>query len=280
MTRHLAPAPTLAHYGGPPPRNYQRYFVPAIGLPLAAELVEAAALHTGERVVDVACGTGIVARLAAEQVGSGGAVTGVDVNPGMLAVARSVPAAGAAIDWHEADAAATGLPDAASDVALCQLGLQFFADRPAALWELRRLLKPGGRIVVSVAGPASPMFEVLERALADHVSPEAAGFVATVFSLSESSELERLLDGAGFDAISVERRARRLRLPPPAEFLWQYVSSTPLAPALGRLDETARGALARDVVAQWERFAGDDGQMILELDVLLATARSRHAVSR
>jgi ubiquinone/menaquinone biosynthesis C-methylase UbiE len=263
-------APTLQDYAGPPPSNYQRYFVPAIGLPLAVELVEAAALRAGERVLDVACGTGVVARLAAEQAG---AVTGVDVNPGMLAVARSVPAAGAAIEWRQADAAATGLPDAAWDVVLCQLGLQFFADRTEALREMRRVLTPGGRLAVNVVGPPPPMFEILEQALADHVGPEAAGFVATVFSLSDTSELERLLDGAGFEAISVERRTRRLRLPPPAEFLWQYVSSTPLAPALGGLDEGARAALAREVVARWEPFVAGDGSMIMEPDVLLATAR-------
>ena len=82
-------------YGGSPPSNYERYFVPAIGRPLAVELVHAAALRAGERGVDIACGTGVVTRLAAEQVGSGGAVTGVDVNAGMLAVARTVPADGA-----------------------------------------------------------------------------------------------------------------------------------------------------------------------------------------
>ena len=94
-----------------------------------------------------------------------------------------------------------------------------------------------------------------------------------MFSLSEASELERLLELAGFDEIAVERRARRLRLAPPGEFLWQYVSGTPLAPALVDLDERARTALALDVVARWERFAGEDGSMVMELAMLLATAR-------
>jgi ubiquinone/menaquinone biosynthesis C-methylase UbiE len=266
------PTRSLRDYGGPPPANYERYFVPAIGGPLAVETVQAAALRAGERVVDVACGTGVVARLAAEQVGAGGAVTGVDDNPGMLAVARSLPAEGATIEWHEADAAATGLPDADYDAALCQQGLQFFADREAALRETRRLLKPGGRIVVNVPGSTPPMFDVLEQALADAVSREAASFIAAVFSLTESSELERMLELAGFHDIAVEPRTRRLRLAPPEEFLWQYVSSTPLAPAVGGLDERARTVLARDVVGQWESFVGADGSMVVELDVLLARA--------
>jgi ubiquinone/menaquinone biosynthesis C-methylase UbiE len=278
VTRHatteaaMAPSP---HGDRPsPPESYQRHFVPVIGLPLAIDLVEAAALGRGERVVDMACGTGVVTRLAAERVGPGGAVTGVDVNPGMLAVARSVAADGATIEWHEADAATTGLPDAAYDVALCQLGLQFFADRTAALRELRRLLVPGGRIAVNVAGPAPPMFEILEHALADHISPDAARFVATVFSISEPSQLEQLLDRAGFDAIAVERRTRRLRLGTPAEFLSQYVSGTPLAPAFAAADERAREALAHEVVARWAPFVGDDGSMVMQFDVPLAVARS------
>ena len=76
-------------YGGTAPENYQRYFVPSIAAPLAEDLVRIAALRPGERVLDVACGTGVVTRLAGERVGEQGAVAGLDVNPGMLAVARS-----------------------------------------------------------------------------------------------------------------------------------------------------------------------------------------------
>ncbi len=265
-------ARTLQDYAGPPPENYERYFVPAIGAPLAAELVATAALQSGQRVVDLACGTGVVARLAAERVGPDGAVTGVDVNPGMLAVARSLPTHGAAIAWHEADAAASGLPDAAFDAALCQLGLQFFTDRAGALRETRRLLAPGGQIVVNTPAP-SAMFEILEDSLAEHVSPAAANFVATVFSLSEPSELDRLLDHAGFADVVVSRSARTLHLPPPAEFLWQYVASTPLAPALAGLDERDRSALARDVATRWEQFCTDGDAMVLELEVVIAVGR-------
>ena len=146
-----AHTPSFQSYGGTAPENYERYFVPAIGLPLAAELVEAARLAPGERVLDVACGTGVVARLAAEQVGAAGQVTALDVNPGMLAVARSVPSP-IAIEWREGAAEDMQLPDAAYDVALCQMGLQFFADRGAALAELNRVLAAGGRLVVNVPG--------------------------------------------------------------------------------------------------------------------------------
>ena len=113
-------------------------------------LAEALDLIPGERVLDVACGTGIVARLAAGRMGSGG-VVGLDINPGMLAVARSLPPGpGPAIEWHEGSVLDMPFPEGSFDICLCQLGLQFFPDRAAALREMRRVLRTGGRLALSV----------------------------------------------------------------------------------------------------------------------------------
>ena len=272
--RKVASGPaSFERYGGSAAENYERYFVPAIAAPLAADLLDVAALGVGQRVLDVGCGTGIVARFAAERVGPSGSVAGLDINPGMLAVARSIAAPGAAIEWHQSDAQATPFDGDAYDAALCQMGLQFFADKSAALREVRRVLAPGGRLVANLPGPTPRLFGILEQALRDHVTHEAASFVSTVFSLHDPRELRRLLDGAGFEDTSVRARTKSLRLAPPTEFLWQYVSSTPLAAAAAGLDEHDRASLERRVAAQWERFA-DDGALILELDVVTATARS------
>src|SRR5688500_1839868 len=137
-------------YGGSATENYERYFVPAIGAPLAADLTDMAAPRPGERVLDVACGTGIVARLAAERVGTGGAVVGLDFNPGMLGVARSVTPPDLAIEWQEASADVMPLPNEAFDVVLCQLALQFMPDKAAALREMRRVLAIDGRVAINV----------------------------------------------------------------------------------------------------------------------------------
>jgi len=118
---------------------YERYVARYILGPWAPSLVDAAGLATGERALDVACGTGVVARIAAQRVGPAGHVVGVDLNPGMIAVARSVPAPiGAPIEWLERSALDLRLEDAKFDVVLCQQGLQFFPDKALALREMRR----------------------------------------------------------------------------------------------------------------------------------------------
>jgi ubiquinone/menaquinone biosynthesis C-methylase UbiE len=257
---------------GSVPANYQKYFVPAIGAPIAADLVDAAALRAGERVLDLACGTGVVARLAADRVGAGGSVVGVDANSGMLAVARANTPAGTSIEWHEASADHLPFADGSFDATLCSLGLQFFPDRPAALGELRRVLVPGGRVILNAPGPIPGIFTVLERALAAHVDPEAAAFVRLVFSLHDTAEMENILVEARFRDISVAAAARPQRLPEPGEFLWQYVLGTPLAFAVTQLDDERRAAFEAAVLDGWRPFTVDDALM-LDGRVVVATAR-------
>lgn len=238
--------------------NYERYFVPSIGRPVAADLVEAAALREGERVLDVACGTGIVARLAAERVGPRGAVEGLDSNPGMLAVAREAASSGASIAWHEAPAETMPLPDAGFDVVLCGMGLQFLSDRVAGLREMRRVLVPGGRLLANLPGPAPPPLEAMAEVLARHLSPESAAFVHAVFSLHDADEIRSLATDAGFTDVEVRSEPVALRLPPPADFLWQYVHSTPMAAMVAQVDEQRREALERDFSERCRDFVEDD----------------------
>jgi Methylase involved in ubiquinone/menaquinone biosynthesis len=259
-------------YGGTAPENYERYFVPAIGGPFAADLVAEAALRPGERALDVACGTGIVARLAAERVGTSGTVAGLDVNPGMLAVARSKAAeAGAAIRWYETTAESIPLPADAFDVLFCQLGLQFVADKPAALREMRRVLVPDGRVLVSTP-PPNPFFDVLVRALARHVGDEAAAFLRMVFSFHDPAKVEQLFRDAGFRDVAVRTERKPLRLPPARDFLWQYVHCTPLTGLISEMDSNQTSALESDVVRGWQPWSHDGG-MTYEQGMIVATAR-------
>jgi ubiquinone/menaquinone biosynthesis C-methylase UbiE len=265
-TQALAPPSAAA-----PPENYEHYFVPAIGLPIARSLIRAAMLRPGERVLDVGCGTGVVARLAARQVGSVGTVAGLDPNPGMLAVAAAVTPSSLEIGWHQAGAESMPLPDRAFDVVLCQMALQFVRDRGQGLREMRRVLADLGRIALNVPGPAAPPFEILADAMARHLGSEAAGFVRTVFALHETAELEALLADAGFRQPATSADTHDLRLPGPAEFLRQYVWSTPLAGIVNDASEESRAALETEVVMAWQRF-GDGAGMRYRQRVVTATA--------
>lgn len=258
-------------YDANPAENYQRFFVPAIGAPMADDLIAIAGLRPNERVLDVACGTGVVARLAAERVGAAGSVTGLDVHPGMLAVAGSATPTDMSIDWREADAESMPFQDSAFDVVLCQMGLQFVPGKLTALREMRRVLATGGRAVISVPGPKPRLFAVMTDALARHISPKAASFGDLVFSMHDVDELRELIRGAGFRNVNVEAKPKTLRLPPPADFLWQYIHSTPLAEAVVRAGEAKRAALERDVCIQWREFVVD-GFLSLQVGMTTATA--------
>jgi ubiquinone/menaquinone biosynthesis C-methylase UbiE len=258
-------------FGGTAAENYQRFFVPSIAEPVAEELMVTARLRPGERVLDVACGTGVVTRLAAKQVGAAGSVAGLDVNPGMLAVARSETPSNISIDWYEASVESMPLQDKAFDVVLCQMGLQFVPNKLAALREMQRVLNAGGRIYVTVPGPKPAIFEIMTDALARHLSREAASFVDLVFSMHDVGELTELMRSAGFREIAVQAKSKDLRLSPPKDFLWQYIHSTPLAAAAAQADSRKLDALERDVCKQWQEFSAS-GSLADQVTMTTGTA--------
>jgi ubiquinone/menaquinone biosynthesis C-methylase UbiE len=259
-------------FGRTPPENYECFFVPAIGRPVAEDLIAAADLQPGQNVLDVACGTGVVARLAARAVAPSGKVTGLDVNPGMLAVAQKEAPRDIWIEWREASAESMPSQDGAFDVVLCQMGLQFVSNKLGALREMQRVLAPGGRVLISVPGPTPPLFAIMADCLARHIGPEAASFAQVVFSLNDGDELAGLLKSAGFRDIEVRTATKSLQVPAPADFLWQYIHSTPLIAAVAKTDEAKRTAFERDVTSQWQPFVANRS-MTLEVGMTTAIAR-------
>ena len=194
------------HLAGTAPEIYAEHLVPAVFAPWAPVLLDAAAVGIGHTVLDVACGTGVVAAAAAERVGPSGAVTGVDINPGMIAVAARTRG----VRWAQADAARLPFPDGGFDRVLCQAGLQFVPDRLGALREMRRVLRPGGRVALLVwrALHHSPGFAALADALQTVVGPEAAAVMRAPFVFGDDPRpLVTLLDSAGFGDVDVQARA-------------------------------------------------------------------------
>jgi ubiquinone/menaquinone biosynthesis C-methylase UbiE len=239
---------------------YERYVVPYLLGPWALGLVELAALQSGERVLDLACGTGVVARLAAAQVGPTGHVTGLDLNAGMLAVARSLPPPpGTSITWVEGSAVAMDLPDAAFDVIVCQQGLQFFPDQPTALREMHRVLVPGGRMLLSVWKSAGPYNIAVGDALERHVDAETATRYRASRVVPAAEELHRLLVDAGFHGVQIRPHVMTVRLPPVEVFVLCQLAATPVAGTVAALREEQRAALARQVGLALQPYADGEG---------------------
>lgn len=257
-------------FGGNAAENYERFFVPAIGKPLALDLISRASLQPGERVLDVGCGTGIVARYASERVGN--TVAGLDINPGMLGVARQTASDNNKFEWYEASAEEIPLPDKSFDVVLCQLSLQFVPDKLRALHEMYRVMVPGGRLYLNVPGQIAPVFTILADAMERHIGTEAAGFVKHVFSLNETGVLERLMVDAGFRDVEVVVHDKDLKLPAPGEFLWQYIYSTPLAEVVEQVDEEALTKLEDEVVTKWYDYTVN-GTLIYRQPIVISNAR-------
>lgn len=197
------------------PEMYERFLVAPLFRPWAEVALGELKLARGDRVLDVACGTGIVARTARERLGGGAGIVGVDISPDMLAVARG---AAPEIDWRQGSAAALPLRDGETfDVVVCQQGLQFFPDKPAALAEMRRALTKGGRLAVATWRPDEeiPIMREMRRVAERHL-----GAIADQrHSFGDAGALAALLEGAGFADVRVRTVSRKVRFEDGAPFL-------------------------------------------------------------
>jgi len=209
---------------------YERQLVPVMLAPWAPKLIDLAKVKPGQHVLDVACGTGVVTRLAAELTGSAGRVVGLDINPDMLSVAlRLAPVGGATVEWLEASALEIPLPDTTFHVVLCQHGLQQFPDRPKALREMRRVLVPGGRLGVCVWSriEGSPGMAALAEALERHVGAEAAANRRAPFALGDPVQLRALVEDAGFRDIDIRTMVETAHFPSPEALVAYQLGATP-----------------------------------------------------
>jgi len=259
---------------------YERLLVPTVTLPWAHDLVDRVGLRPGERVLDVACGTGAVARVAAPDVGEGGRVAALDVNRGMLAVGRSLPPpAGASIEWHEGSADALPFGDCEFDVVLCQLGLQFFPDGPAALRELRRVLAAGGRAGVSVYSSIdrNPAARALASALDRQFADGASSAKRSEHALADPQQLRESFAMAGFVGVEIQTVTQTVRFASVDEWVRIQLSATPLAALVADRDVTRRErvvvSLSTAVGEAMTDFASDNAFVFpQEAHVVLASA--------
>ena len=253
--------------------RYERWVVPFVAHPMVPPLLDLADVRPGERVLDLATGTGVVARLAARRVAPGGAVTGLDLNAEMLTVARELPLPpGLTIGWRQGSAQALPFDDGVFDVVLCQQGFQFFPDRLAALAQMRRVLRARGRVALSVFTGASPYFMALRDAVGRHVSAEAAASTDAGWSLGDANEFGALLTAAGFLEVVVHHVELTLRLPAPDAFVMEHLSALPLGERVAAVGDEARAALVADVAAAMRAYIDGYGLAVPQ-EINVATGR-------
>lgn len=194
-------------------QRYERDFVPTIMKPHTGELFAHVALREGERVLDVACGTGIVTRLAVEQFNNIASIVGVDLNPAMLGIARThTPATSTPLEWLQSDVCELPFADGSFDVVVCQQGLQYIPNKSAAFHEMQRVLVSGGRLAFTVWSEAHRHNAALADALRRHVSSEAAASCLAPFAWGETEPIRRSVEDAAFGAIEmkvIESRTRK-----------------------------------------------------------------------
>jgi ubiquinone/menaquinone biosynthesis C-methylase UbiE len=231
---------------------YERHLVPAITSLWAADLVERAAPHAGQRVLDLACGTGIVARIAAARMCKG-RIVGVDINPAMLAVARSLSTdARLKIEWQEGSALALPFSDDSFDLIFCQLGLQFFPDKRMALHEMRRVLTGDGRLALSVFTSIgrTPASNALADALDRHLGAGASKTKRSEHVLSDAEALRGLVTEAGFRNVEMTTVTQMISFPSAGEYVRLQLSATPLSSLLDGMGSELR-------LATVDRITGD-----------------------
>jgi SAM-dependent methyltransferase len=246
--------------------RWSRLFVPA--------LLAAAEVRGGDRVLDVATGTGEAAQLALPQVGDSGLVVGVDISRAMLDAAcirlsspRFVPVI--------SDGQALVFPDAAFDAVLCQLGLMFFPDPARALAEFRRVLRPGRCAAVCVISSPdkAPMWGVLADTLARYL-PEQERTLHLSFALADAALLEGLLGAAGFRDVRVAREMREGVIESFEEYWAPIEAGTGLMPqAYLALPEPSRRAVRAEVKARLSQFTVD-GRLVMKAQMLVGVGRA------
>jgi ubiquinone/menaquinone biosynthesis C-methylase UbiE len=228
---------------------YDTHIVDVFLQDYSRRLVEVAAIKPGDRVLDVACGTGVVTRLAANKIGSAGQVVGFDLNAGMLARARAFGDTAAAIEWRLGNATEMPFADATFDCVVCQHGLQFIPNKAAAASEMHRVLADRGRIVISVWRSIEhcPWQAAIADAVERNMGSEHAAKIRSAFSFGDADQLRQVIVAAGFQDVEIRIERETIRHAAMAEYVPGYISATPIAAAVAGLNQEAQAKIATDV---------------------------------
>lgn len=240
---------------------YEDLFVPALFAQWVPTLLQTAGVAPGQRVLDLACGTGVVARQAAELVGPAGQVSGVDLNPAMVEVARETAST---IDWRVRDVGDLPYDDGSFDAALCQSALFFFPDPARALREMARVLSPGGMVAIQTyAGlDEQPAYGRFVETVARHLGDNARALLGTYWSKGDLMELRSLLEAAELEPLRIQSLLGHVRFPSLDAFVHAEIQATPLA---ARIDDSTYLAITGETRAVLSDYEQPDATVSLPI---------------
>jgi ubiquinone/menaquinone biosynthesis C-methylase UbiE len=252
-----------------PAEIYEEMFVPALFAHWGPVLCEAARIGSGDTVLGVACGTGILARTALERVGPGGKVVGLDPNADMLSVARRKSDA---IEWREGKAEALPFGDASFDVVVSQFGFMFFDDRAGALREMMRVLRPGGRLAVAVCDAVehSPGYAAFADLLLRLFGTHVADAFRAPFVLGDPKKLRAICDEAAPTGADISQRKGSVRF----SSIKMLVSTERACVWTlgGVLDDSQFALLLKEAGQALKPFVDATGAITFDMPALLITA--------
>jgi SAM-dependent methyltransferase len=250
---------------------YEEFFVPALFQDWPVQVIDAARIKPGQSVLDVACGTGILARGAAGRVGPNGSVVGVDINEGMLAVAKEKAPQ---IEWRNGPAEALPFNNNSFDAVVSQFALMFFEDKVAAIKEMARVLRPGGHLAVAVWDSLenTPGYDVMTQLLQRLFGDEAANALRAPYILGDRQIVHSLFESAGISDVQIETHEGTARFPSIESWVYTDVRGWTLA---DMIDDEQYELLLKEAKQELQPFVSTQGIIAFSAPAHIVTATNR-----
>jgi SAM-dependent methyltransferase len=255
--------------------DYEAKSVPAIFGPMAEAMLDAIDLPDTATVLDVACGTGVVARAVGNRLAGSCRIVGADLNPAMIDIARQNHSTGPHnFEWSVAPAERMPFESGSFDLVFCQQGLQFFPDKPAAVHEIRRVMTDRGRLFLTCWAAIPPFFEVVSATLKQHVSVETAATAIRPFIWTDAELIGGIIEAGGFDVPPPQIVPLMRRLPATASAIRTGLLATPNEAALRALGNDVLDRIAAEILDGVENYReGDSLAMPQQTYLFSCTAR-------